>query len=64
MSRQRREAIQNMDESSSPFRETKSQAIFKNAANLTLRGSTYDAKHLDSFLTSTYGEKSFNPERS
>jgi hypothetical protein len=53
-----------MEDVTSPFRDTKSQTIFKNAANLTLRGSTYDAKHLDSFLGSGYGEKSFNPERS
>ena len=64
MSKQRREAVQSLDETQSPFIETKSQQIFKNAANLTLRGSTYDAKHLDSFLGSHYGEKSFNPERS
>ena len=64
MSKQRREAIQSMDETASPFRDTRSQCIFKNAANLTLRGSTYDARHLDSFLASGYGEKSFNPDRS
>jgi hypothetical protein len=30
---------------------------------LQLRGNTYDAKHLDSFLNSTYGLKSFNANR-
>ena len=34
--------------------------IFQNAANLQLRGNTYDAFHLDKFLNSGYGEKSLN----
>jgi hypothetical protein len=42
---------------------TRTQKIFKNVANLSLRGATYDARHLDSFLGSDYGDKSFNPER-
>ena len=37
---------------------TKTQEIFKNSANLQLRGNTYDASHLDRFLNSHYGEKS------
>ena len=60
MSKQRREAVQSLGEDSSPFVPTRTQKIFKNTANLTLRGSTYDAKHLDRFLGSNFGEKSFN----
>ena len=52
-----------MDETQSPFVPSKTQKIFKNVANLSLRGATYDAKHLDNFLSSDYGDKSFNPER-
>ena len=63
MSKQKREALQKLDETGSPFVESKTQQIFKNVANLSLRGNTYDAKHLDQFLGSGYGEKSFNPER-
>ena len=37
---------------------TKTETIFKNSANLQLRGNTYDASHLDRFLSSNYGEKS------
>lgn len=33
-------------------------------ANLNLRGATYDAKHLDKFLGSEYGDRSFNLDRS
>ena len=42
---------------------TQTERVFKNVANLSLRGSTFDAKHLDRFLSSQYGEKSFNPDR-
>jgi len=63
MSKQRREAVQGLGEEGSPFVATRTQKIFKNTANLTLRGSTYDAKHLDRFLGSGFGEKSFNQER-
>ena len=63
MSKQKREALQKLDETVSPFVDTKNQQIFKNVANLSLRGNTYDAKHLDQFLTSDYGDKSYNPER-
>ena len=42
---------------------TRTQEIFQNTANLSLRGNTYDAKHLDQFLTSAYGEKSLNQDR-
>jgi hypothetical protein len=37
---------------------TKTEKIFQNTANLQLRGSTYDATHMDKFLGSGYGEKS------
>ena len=30
---------------------------FKGIANASLKGSTFDAKHLDLFLTSEYGDK-------
>ena len=36
---------------------TKTQQIFQNSANLQLRGNTYDATHLDKFLSSGFGEK-------
>ena len=36
---------------------SKTQQIFQNSANLQLRGSTFDATHLDKFLQSSYGEK-------
>ena len=51
-------ALRNMTEDETPFKPTKTQMIFKNAANVSLRGTTYDAKHLDKFLTSNFGEKS------
>jgi len=58
MQKQRREAINSLDESQTPFVPSKTQSIFKNSANLQLRGNTYDASHLDKFLSSDYGEKS------
>ena len=58
MSQQKRLAVSGLDEKSSPFVPTKTQEIFKNSANLQLRGNTYDANHLDRFLNSNYGEKS------
>lgn len=63
MSKQHRQALNSLDATQSPFVETRTQKIFKNVANLNLRGATYDARHLDSFLGSGYGDKSFNPER-
>ena len=48
----------NMTEHDTPFKPNRTQTIFKNTANVTLRGSTYDAKHLDRFLGSNFGEKS------
>ena len=57
MSMQRREALQTLNESNSPFVPTKTQQIFQNSANLQLRGNTYDASHMDKFLSSGYGEK-------
>lgn len=56
--RQKRMALLNMTEDQSPFKLTKTQTIFKNAANVSLRGSTFDATHLDKFLDSDFGEKS------
>ena len=47
-----------MTEDDTPFKATTTQKIFKNAPNVSLRGATYDAKHLDSFLGSGFGEKS------
>jgi len=40
----------------SPPKEVRSK-MFKEVANVKLRGATFDAKHLDSFLKSEYGEK-------
>ena len=64
MSRQRRQAMDQLNETNSPFVPTKTQQVFKNSANLSLRGSTYDARHLDKFLAGDYGDKSYNPNRS
>lgn len=47
-----------MTEEDTPFKASTTQKIFKNAPNVSLRGATYDAKHLDSFLGSGFGEKS------
>ena len=52
-------ALMAMTEDETPFRPTRTQTIFKNAANVTLRGSTYDAKHMDKFLSSGFGERTF-----
>ena len=60
MNKQKREAVQGLTEFGSPFVPTKTQTIFHNTANLSLRGNTYDAKHMDKFLGSGYGEKSLN----
>jgi hypothetical protein len=60
MNKQKHEAILGLTESSSPFVPTKTQTIFHNTANLSLRGNTYDARHMDKFLGSGYGEKSLN----
>jgi len=57
MSVQRREALKTLDEKNSPFVPTKTQQIFQNSANLQLRGNTFDATHLDKFLSSGFGEK-------
>jgi hypothetical protein len=43
--------------------EGKQQQVFKNVANLALRGTTFDAHHLDKFLGSPFGEKSFSIDR-
>ena len=55
---QKRAALMNMTEDDTPFKPSTTQKIFKNAPNVSLRGATYDAKHLDSFLGSGFGEKS------
>ena len=47
-----------LDETNSPFRDTKAQKIFRNVANYQLTGNTYDAKHLDQFLNSSFGDNS------
>jgi hypothetical protein len=53
--KQKKAILETLNEKTSPFTDTKTQKIFKNTANLTLKGSTYDAVHLDSFLSSVYG---------
>lgn len=55
---QKRMALMNMTEDETPFKPSRTQIIFKNAANVSLRGHTYDAKHLDKFLNSGFGERS------
>ena len=44
--------LSQLTEKTSPFRDTTTRKIFKNTANLSLHGGTYDAKHLDKFLVS------------
>jgi hypothetical protein len=46
-----------LTEDQTPFRESKHETLFKNVANVTLRGTTFNASHLDKFLNSNYGEK-------
>lgn len=46
--------MQTLTEKTSPFRETQTRKIFKNTANLSLRGTTFDATHMDRFLNSPY----------
>jgi len=58
MSKMKREAINSLDEAGSPFKYSRTQRIFKDSANLQLRGATYDAGHLEKFFNSDYGEKS------
>lgn len=58
MSQQKRAAINNLGEAGSPFKHSRTQRIFKDAANLQIRGGTYDATHLEKFMDSDYGEKS------
>jgi hypothetical protein len=38
--------------------------LFKNAANVSLRGNTFDATHMDKFLGSNFGDRSFMQESS
>ena len=54
----KRTALNSMTEDDTPFKPSRTQTIFKNTANVSLRGNTYDAKHLDKFLGSNFGEKS------
>ena len=54
----KRHALATMTEKDTPFRPTHTQKVFKNAANVQLRGTTYDARHMDKFLESGFGEKS------
>ena len=52
--RQKKALLNTLNEKTSPFTDTKAQQIFKNTANLTLKGNTFDATHLDNFLSSQY----------
>jgi len=36
-----------MTDEDTPFKPSRTQTIFKNTANVSLRGNTYDATHLD-----------------
>ena len=51
-------AMNNMTDDDTPFKLSKTQTLFKNAANVQLRGNTFDATHLDKFLQSGFGERS------
>jgi hypothetical protein len=50
--RAKKALLATLDDKTSPFIDTKAQKIFKNTANLTLKGNTFDANHLDQFLSS------------
>jgi hypothetical protein len=51
--------MQNLVEEETPFRQSKHEALFKNVANVTLRGTTFNASHMDKFLNSGYGDKTY-----
>ena len=53
--------LTNMTDEETPFKQSKTQTLFKNAANVALSGHTFDAKHMDKFIGSQYGEKQFQP---
>lgn len=53
-----------MTEKDTPFKPSTTQKIFHNAANVSLRGHTYDAHHLDKFLGSNFGERSIQVDAS
>jgi hypothetical protein len=53
-SKQKKQMLSTLNEKTSPFRDSKTRTVFKNTANLSLRGTTYDATHLDRFLSSEY----------
>ena len=57
-SKQKKQMLATLDEKTSPFKDSKTRTIFKNTANLSLRGHTYDATHLDRFLSTAYCNKS------
>ena len=51
--------LSGLNEKTSPFKDSRTRKVFKNTANLSLNGFTYDAKHLDTFLDkSQYSHKS------
>lgn len=52
--KQKKQRLATLDEKTSPFKDSKTRTIFKNTANLSLRGTTYDAKHMDRFLGTTF----------
>lgn len=52
--KEKRLMMDTLNEKTSPFRETRTHKVFKNTANLSLRGTTFDATHMDRFLNSPY----------
>jgi hypothetical protein len=55
-SKEKKAILETLTDATSPFSDTKTQKIFRNTANLTLKGTTFDATHLDNFLNSKYGQ--------
>lgn len=51
--------MQSLGEEETPFRQSKHETLFKNVANVTLRGTTFNAQHMDRFLNSNYGERTY-----
>ena len=45
-----------MKEEDSPFKLKRTDNIFKNTANVALKGTTFDASHMDNFLKGQFGD--------
>lgn len=57
MDKTKKTMLGTLTEQTSPFKQTKKQQLFQNAANLQLWGNTFDAVHLDKFLHGHNGDR-------